>query len=264
MKKYSLKKWEEILVKNKIIRLSLSEISITAKTVYFKLMVLLATIYCLSMYYVKPDRMPIYFAKNVYPVMTLLIILVGARVLGRDFRNKISNQTFTGIYSKKQIILSKIISMAILGVVIWLLQLAIFGIFATLIKVKGNSIGIMEMIDIRIVHMLVYDIFFSTLIGSFLILISVITFKTLPSLIIGILNFFILNSVAHSIVYAVEKGFSDKDIIYRTLMFLPQGVFGYWKGEFDIIPMSIIAIYIVIQTILAMIIIDKKEIMQRC
>lgn len=247
---------------NKIFKLAFADLCIIIKSLYVKVFFLLATIFSFVLLNAKPNLTPIYYAKSNYMVLLLLIVIAGAFVLGRDFTHNTYTYVFTGVYSKAEIILSKVLAMIEFGVVIWLFQLLLTILFSIIFVVTNRKFQLENILNFELLNMLTFYIILSALIGSFLILVASISFNVVSPAFWGISIFMIVQTAVYNFFYLIETGLITKPKWAYLIELLPQGVMVKWNGQFWIRHISILLIYILINIVISIIVINKKELVK--
>ncbi len=248
---------------NKILKLALADLLITVKSIYVKIFFLLATVYSVMLLYVKPNLTPVYYAKSNYMVLLVLLVLSGAFILGRDFIYNTYSYVFSGVYSKSEIIISKVFSMMGFGFVIWLFQLFQTFIFFIVLSVANKYIQTDGIIISELLNMLTFYVVLSALIGSFLILVTTISLNVLTPVLWGISVFVLLNTAAHNFYFLIENQIIAKPKWAYLISLIPQGILVKWNGQLWIKEITILLVYIFLNVTISILIVNKRQLLKK-
>ncbi|BCZ44260.1 hypothetical protein psyc5s11_03270 [Clostridium gelidum] len=248
---------------NKIFKLAFEDLRITIKSIYVKAFFFLAIVFSVMLFNVKPNETPRYYVESNDMVLIVLIIIAGAFVLGRDFTHNAYTYVFTGVYSKAEIILSKVLTMIQFGIVIWIFQLLLTMVFSIIFIVTNRKVELGSILNFELLNMLVFYVILSALIGSFLILVTSISFNVVTPTFWGISIFMILKIAVYNFTYVIENGLITKPKWAYLIGLLPQGVLTKWHGQFWIKEISILLIYIFINIVVSIIVINKKQLLKK-
>jgi ABC-2 type transport system permease protein len=179
-----------------------------------------------------------------------VIVYYASKSLGEEFSAKTSTLIFTKAVSRKKIILSKLLSLAGIGMVFGLISSMIATIFQYIIT---SDISASFLVQDAIYNLVAY-VLFTLLVGSFGLLASLITMNATSSLLITLLAFQFAPAIIEMIVGKFEflKSLSNYIPFYTAVSFLEQ-------HQFQRDHLIGIAVGILLFTVSSLYLIDKKD-----
>ncbi|RCX19467.1 ABC-2 family transporter [Anaerobacterium chartisolvens] len=197
------------------------------------------------------------YLSQYFSVIRFAIILASVFILGREFKNGTYKYTFTGCFSRMSILFSKIIAIAGLGFICWLLQVLI-KIIIVLWTGKGtlyNDIFNYELFSTLIIYVAV-----AALIGSFSILVTSISFSLKATMIYTLLLFGIIQFYAPIFIIGIEKA-ENIPFWFELIKISPTYIIFDWNDtfKFQIIQLIFMLIYIILFLGFSILILKKKD-----
>ncbi|MTD41832.1 ABC transporter permease subunit [Erwinia sp. CPCC 100877] len=179
-----------------------------------------------------------------------VIVYYASKSLGEEFSAKTSTLIFTKAVSRKKIILSKLLSLAGIGMVFGVISSMIATIFQYIIT---SDISASFLVQDAIYNLVAY-VLFTLLVGSFGLLASLITMNATSSLLITLLAFQFAPAIIEMIVGKFEflKSLSNYIPFYTAVSFLEQ-------HQFQRDHLIGIAVGILLFTVSSLYLIDKKD-----
>lgn len=178
------------------------------------------------------------------------IIYYGTKVLGEEFSAKTSTIIFTKTVSRKKIIISKILSLAGIGLAFGLVSSLIASVFQYILV---DTLTVDFLVQEATYNIISY-VLFALLVGSFGTLTSLLTMNATNSLIITLISFQILPALLEM---AAEKVSFLKDYLtfipfYSAISFIEQ-------HQLEQKQLVGVVVGIMVFTVCSILIIDKKD-----
>lgn len=243
---------------NNIFNLAKEELNNTLKLPLIKAAFAITLIYMLFWIKVNPSSFKVEsYLYQYFLVVKFVIIIASVYILGGDFKNDTYKYVFTGCFSKKSIIASKIIAMVGLGIMCWIFQVLLKTVIIVWINkaFQFNYIFNYELISTLIIYILV-----TTLIGSFSILITSASFKLSITMIFTLLLFGIIQFYAPFPIIAIEKS-ANIPFWFEIIKTFPTYIIFDWSDtlRFHINQLIYMIIYIFLCLWGSIFILNKKD-----
>lgn len=236
-----------------IVRLSLLEVKKIGSRPYSYLVLLVATFASIGMG-VEVLSSDTFSMTHIFLFFAMIaewiIIYYGAKSLGEEFSVKTSTIIFTKNVSRKIILLSKLTSLALIGLMMGIISSSIAVIFQYLLT--GNLTG--EFLIKEALFNTIAYILFTMLVGSFGILVASLTMNLTTALLISIVAFQFLPALLEMTVekFSFLKGGMEYIPFHSAIKFLELHQFGT-ATLFGIIG------GIILFTVCSVILIDNKD-----
>lgn len=207
-------------------------------------------------------RLPSSFDVNQYLiqyffVVKFVLILASVNALGRDFKFNTYKYLFTGCYGINKIVLSKILSVVMVGIVCWLLQfiLKIVIVFWINKEIVCNKIFNYELLNTFVIYLVI-----ATLMGSFAILITSIFLKFNITFISTLFVFGIVQFYAPIFILNFEKN-EILPFWFHFIKILPVYIIFDWieTFNFQITQLALMLIYSIFNLYVSIIILNKRN-----
>lgn len=148
------------------------------------------------------------------------IVYLSFLVLANDIEHNTTKTIFSGVFTRTEIMISKIISLILLGVIVWITT-EVNGLFAALSI--PNKLGIESFIHLNHLRLLIALVATTFTIGALAMGIVSITYETKITVVVGSLILGVVNFLAAAFVVTVNK-----------LVEVPTGLYIFTKTPFYI------------------------------
>lgn len=212
-----------------ILRLAKNEFYNIFKSVLIKVTFAISIIYVFLWLKSAPSSFSVKdYLAQYFLAVKFVIILASVYILGSDFKNDTYKYIFTGCFSRKSIVLGKIMAIFGVGIVCWIVQVLLKIIIAlwTNIGTRVNDIFGYELFSTLVIYILV-----ALLIGSFSILVTSISFKLNITMIYTVLFFGIVQFYAPLFIISVEKA-NVVPFWFQLIKILPTYIIFDWMDTF--------------------------------
>lgn len=247
-----------MLLNSNIFKLAKTEFHNIFKAAIIKCTLALSIIYVLFWIKVAPSSFSVNdYLAQYFLAIKFVFILASVYILGRDFNNDTYKYIFTGCFSRKGIILGKIMAIFGVGIVCWFIQvlLKIAILLWTNEGTKVNDVFNYELVSTFLIYVLV-----AVLIGSFSILVTTISFKLSITMIYTLLLFGIVQFYAPLFIISFEKA----DVLpswYQLIKISPTYIIFDWTDtlKVQIVQVGCMLIYTILCLGCSIFILGRKD-----
>lgn len=243
---------------NNIFKLAKVELKNTLKLPLIRVAFAITLIYMIFWLMANPASFRVKeYLYHYFLVVKFVMILFSVYLLGSDFKNETYKYIFTGCFSRKSIIASKIIATVGLGAICWIFQVLLK--IVTILRVEKafefNSIFNYELFSTFIIYVVV-----TTLIGSFSILIASISCKLNTTMIFTLFLFGIVQFNAPIFIIGIEKS-ADIPSWFELIKILPTYIIFDLSDtlQFQTNQLIFMLIYIILCLWCSIFILNKKD-----
>ncbi|WAM33126.1 ABC transporter permease [Caldicellulosiruptor morganii] len=248
---------------NKIVALATRDFFYTIKSKGFLISVFLAMFYISLWLIYKPKFFVLEdYQYELFRFIQFIFIYLSSMLLGKEFKYRTSTVLFTGVFTRTEIILEKMLVMLQLSFLLWLIS----RLLNPLISLRINStLKLSEIWKIKDLNALVIYLCVAFLICVFALFISVISFNHITTIFSVLTLFGFIQYISLYPTFKIHSKIlsgNNLSTAERIFTYFPNYIIGIWSGtwKFEKNELFLMLLYGLIFLVFSIVILNKRDI----